>query len=71
MFNGLRCECGNRGCLTLYASSIAFLNLALKERQACADEDTSLPMEFDFAMLAKAVREKDKFAYRIFKRVMK
>ena len=28
-------------------------------------------MEFDFAMLAKAVREKDKFAYRIFKRVMK
>ncbi len=71
MFNGLRCECGNRGCLTLYASSIAFLNLALKERQTCADGDTSLPMEFDFAMLAKAVREKDKFAYRIFKKVMK
>lgn len=70
MCNGPYCECGNRGCLTLYASSIAFLNKALDERKKCSSKDTILPNKFDFYELVEAVRNKDEFAYRIFKEVM-
>lgn len=64
-FDGPLCECGNRGCLTVYASTLALLrnvNHALQE--------AGRPAADSLDEVIRLIREKDKIAYYEFKKVM-
>ena len=62
---GERCPCGNRGCLTGYASTIGFSRHV--EECLRQGEKSSLKPGFTFSQLAAAVRERDPAALRIFR----
>ena len=62
---GEKCECNNRGCLTMYASTIGFARRVEEEIQK--GEKTVLKEGFTFSELAAAVREHDPLAFRLFK----
>ena len=67
---GERCACGNRGCLTGYASTIGFVRLV---RNAIRDgEKSTLKDDFTFAELAEKIRNdtEDSAADRVFKEII-
>lgn len=66
--NGIKCECGNRGCLTLYASSRAFMEQA--ERERSSGKKTMLKEGFTLDELIEATVERDKMAYSVFKKIV-
>lgn len=59
-YMGPKCECGNRGCLEKYASSIAIMEHVKEKIQNGAE--TSLTLESDFDAFAEAVRQGDALA---------
>jgi predicted NBD/HSP70 family sugar kinase len=66
--NGLKCECGNKGCLTLYASTMAFVD-RIKEKNKLDRRFTD--EEIVFENLIDKVKEKDEYVYEEFKNIMK
>lgn len=56
-YDGPQCECGNRGCLEKYCSTLV-LRERLRERMA-RKEDTLLPEQFTLADIAFAIRAKN------------
>ena len=67
---GERCACGNRGCLTGYASTIGFVKLV---RNAIREgEKSSLKHDFTFGDLAERIRgdTKDPAVHKIFKEII-
>lgn len=67
--DGAACECGNRGCLTHYASSDAFLQFA-KEECERPGLHSRLSGDFDLSGLMDALQKNDPAAEAAFARVV-
>ncbi len=67
-YNGERCTCGNRGCATVQASTIRFMELVKQRIQN--GETSSLNGEFHFEDLISAVKRKDKVAYSEYQKLI-
>lgn len=67
--NGPKCECGNKGCLTLYASSLAFQDKMKKKYAKFFPDIPSEDITFEY-LLAK-VKAQDEFVYCEFKETMR
>lgn len=67
--NGPECECGNRGCLTLYASTLAFQKKMQKKYEKYCPEISKDDITFEF--LLQKVKVKDDLVYSEFKETMR
>ncbi|MCI9478491.1 MAG: ROK family protein [Lachnospiraceae bacterium] len=64
--DGPRCECGNRGCLTCYASTIAFMDRVNKRRK-----DLGFSPLLQFQDLIEPAQKKDEVVYSEFRTNMR
>lgn len=66
---GPRCECGNRGCLELYGSTVALENIYRQEAFHPMDSD-SLPADVSAGEILSLVREGDTVACRAYSKTV-
>ena len=66
-FDGPKCECGNRGCLTMYASVLQMMRDIKEKRDDYPD--TVLKEEFSFKDVVKAVKAQDELACAELKKI--
>ena len=67
--NGPECECGNRGCLTLYASTLAFQKRMQRKYEECYPKMPREDITFEF--LLSKINHKDEFVCKEFKETMR
>lgn len=66
-YDGLKCECGNRGCLTLYASVLKMMRDISEKKDEYPD--SVLNEGFTFEDVVEAVRQKDELALAALKKI--
>ena len=66
-FDGLRCECGNRGCLTQYASVTKLMKYIKDERDDFSE--TVIPEDFTFDDVVSAINADDALAVAVMKKI--
>lgn len=67
--NGAQCHCGNKGCLEMYCSSLAFVDHAMAHRCETPDSALNRYAQLSAATIFREARAGDAFAQSLVRRV--